>query len=373
MDVNLSKTKIMVFRNGGYLRKYEKWFFTGQRVESVKHYNYLGMLFSSRLSWSPAKSNLAAKATKALHSIQVVIRRFGRMSIANSFKLFDTIVVPVLCYGSEIWGHEFSENIERVQIKFCRFLTGVNSSVNKQAVLGECGRHPLCIFYFKRCISYWLKLIEMENTRYPRACYLMLKRLDDAGRVTWVTSIKNLLFRYGFGIVWLEQQVGNSTIFLQNFTQRLQDCCKQEWHNDITSSSRLSLYCEFKSLLQPERYLNYLSPSRKRILANFRCSTHKLNIEIGRHLNLPLQQRICVYCKNFRNVVTVENEFHFIFICPLYDDIRNTYLPISWRTNVHRNKLVELLASQNQNTISQLSLYLLHAFKRREDLPVLRI
>ena len=66
MEVNLSKSKIIVFRSGDYLRKYEKWFYRGAKVETVKHYNYLGLIFSSRLSWSPAKTNLATKSIKAL-------------------------------------------------------------------------------------------------------------------------------------------------------------------------------------------------------------------------------------------------------------------------------------------------------------------
>ena len=179
-------------------------------MESVKHYNYLGLIFSSRLSWSPAKRNLAAKGIKSLYSIQSVIRKLGGFSVANAFKLFDSIVVPVVCYGSEVWGFELSECIERVQLKFCRFLLGVNSNASNQAVLGECGRLPLCCFYFKRCVTFWLKLLEMDEHRYPKACYNMLKRLDDAGRITWATYIKKLLFRYGFGVVWIEQQVGNT-------------------------------------------------------------------------------------------------------------------------------------------------------------------
>jgi hypothetical protein len=34
MRVNLANTKVIVFRHGGYLKKYEKWFYQGK--QSIK-------------------------------------------------------------------------------------------------------------------------------------------------------------------------------------------------------------------------------------------------------------------------------------------------------------------------------------------------
>ena len=36
----------------------------------------------------------------------------------------------------------------------------------------------------------------------------MLKILDDCNRITWATSIRNLLCRYGFWHVWIAQRFG---------------------------------------------------------------------------------------------------------------------------------------------------------------------
>ena len=40
MELNLDKTKIIVFRNGGYLRFYEHWTYPNQPVEIVSYYKY---------------------------------------------------------------------------------------------------------------------------------------------------------------------------------------------------------------------------------------------------------------------------------------------------------------------------------------------
>ena len=51
MKMNLLKTKVVVFRNGGPLRRYEKWKFDDFKLEVVTYYKYLGLLLLSRNSW----------------------------------------------------------------------------------------------------------------------------------------------------------------------------------------------------------------------------------------------------------------------------------------------------------------------------------
>ena len=60
MSVNLSKTKIIIFRNGGFLGASEKWWFN----KALNRYKYLGMHFSTKLSLTQTVSELAS-ATKA--------------------------------------------------------------------------------------------------------------------------------------------------------------------------------------------------------------------------------------------------------------------------------------------------------------------
>ena len=55
----------------------------------------------------------------------------------------------------------------------------------------------------------------------------MLKSLDEIDNVTWATSFKQLLYRFGFGIVWLSQGVRNPELFLSNFKQSLEDCMQR--------------------------------------------------------------------------------------------------------------------------------------------------
>ena len=103
MTVNLKKTEIIVFRNGGPLRNTEKWTLNGVHVEVTSDYKYMCLLFTPKLSWTSAKLKLAAQSRKAINAIKRYQLPFGRFSHTDMFKLFDSMVVPILTYGAEIF------------------------------------------------------------------------------------------------------------------------------------------------------------------------------------------------------------------------------------------------------------------------------
>ena len=171
MEVNLTKTQVIVFRNGGKTSKSERFTYKSNTVKIVTYCRYLGLIFSSRNTWSKALSTLAAQAEKALSSIRKMIWKLGHPNIAVAFKIFDCRIAPILFYGAEIWGSERRNQIEKIHLRSCKFVLGVGQNAHTAAVLGECGRLPLSIQYQKRHIKYWLKLI--KNARQFVTKYLL--------------------------------------------------------------------------------------------------------------------------------------------------------------------------------------------------------
>ena len=120
MKINLKKTKVMVFRNGGIIKQNEKWFFEGKPIEITPYYDYLGLTVGSRMKWTKATQNLRTKAQKAINLIKIFNKKYDNTDINVTFNLFDKMVLPILLYGAEIWGTEVRKHIEAVH----------NSSVN---------------------------------------------------------------------------------------------------------------------------------------------------------------------------------------------------------------------------------------------------
>ena len=277
------------------------------------------------------------------------------------------MVKPILCFGSEVWGYEYSSVIESVHNEFCKNFLGVNSSVNNVVALGECGRLPLCVTYITNCIKYWCRLLCMGNHRYPKNCYKMLKSLDEAGRQNWVSKVRHLLFQYGFGYVWIAQEFGNENFFINQFKTRISDCMQQNWHSDINESPRCDSYKEFKSLLNVERYLTLDMPFYlRKAFARFRSSSHKLAIEIGRHHGINRTDRICTFCFNQFNNVHVEDEFHVFFICSKFNSVRENFLFPWYSRGDSKAEFFSLMKVSMPDTVRKICIYVNEILKIKD-------
>ena len=177
----------------------------------------MGLTVTPKLIWTRAKETLATQARKSITTLYKLQHNIGYFDYLDLFKLFDTMVKPVLLYGAEIWGCELSNVIENVQNQFFKSFFKVTCKYISCSCQGECGRNQLFIDYYCKCIKYWIRLIRMNNSRYSYHCYKMLRNLDNSGRITWATKVKNILFKYGFGYACVNENVGDENLFLKNF------------------------------------------------------------------------------------------------------------------------------------------------------------
>ena len=98
-------------------------------------------------------------------------------------------------------------------------------------------------------------------------------------------------------------------------------------------------------------------------MAKLRFSSNKLNIEIGRHNKIDRQDRKCVRC----NLNDIEDEFHFVFVCPDYINLRNAYIPKYYSNRPSVLKFIELVQTNNTYMLIQLSIYCIKAFALRNS------
>ena len=74
-----------------------------------------------------------------------------------------------------------------------------------------------------------------------------------------------------------------------------------QWHANIVKkthtngqNNKLRLYSQFKKTWMYEPYLDQIGDFYlRKILTKFRCSDHDLEIEIGRHKKIKLENRTC--------------------------------------------------------------------------------
>ena len=108
----MKKTKIIIFG----ARKTEKYCFKmdGNIIEIVKNYKYLGVVMEV---FSVPENASMEKANKAMHLLYKRIYNL-KLPLDLQLKLFDSTILPIITFGSDIWGFENLEMFERIKNQF---------------------------------------------------------------------------------------------------------------------------------------------------------------------------------------------------------------------------------------------------------------
>ena len=162
--VNIVKTEVVVFKNGGLLSRNEVWSYAGKALEFLRYFTYLGLNFTRQLSLTQMACDQALKGKRVLISLLYRLHQYGQLY----FKLFDSKVSPVLLYGAELWGVDCQKAIERVHNYACKRYMCIRLNAFNDAVLRDCGRYPMYITATKRCVKHWLKILRMQDNRYVK-------------------------------------------------------------------------------------------------------------------------------------------------------------------------------------------------------------
>ena len=100
LSVNLAKTKVVTFGSRASCQAFK---FNGSEVERAQSYKYLGFEFHATKALTHGVSKLVSAANKAMHAMT---RRCAFLHISDPkqrCRLFDSLVLPILSYASEVW------------------------------------------------------------------------------------------------------------------------------------------------------------------------------------------------------------------------------------------------------------------------------
>lgn len=257
----------------------------------------------------------------------------------------------MLLYGSEVWGFENIDIIEKFNLRFCKYILCLKKSTSNYMVYGELGRYPLSIQTNVRMLHFWCKLATGNENCLSTRCYNIVKLLHDKKviKVPWLEHVRQMLEKCGFGGIWQETNSVNLKWLSPAFKQRLKDQFIQKWYADMHSSSKASNYRIMKDTFEFENYMIRLPPEHSHILCKFRTSNHRLPIEQQRYSNIERHKRYCNLCDE--NIVG--DEFHYVLECKTLIPLRNKYLPPYYRKNPNTLKLQSLFQSKSiKNLIS---------------------
>ena len=291
MYINTDKMEAKVFKTGTRLENVDL-FYDNKRLNNVSSFTYLGVMLSSNGKFYQTQKAIAPQATKALFSLNSLFEAVS-LDVTEKLKLFDTMILPILNYGSEVLGFHSGPDIERVHLKFMKQILGVRPQTTNSTVYGELGRVPLQILRKERILKYWFKIMKSEGSLLNKGFNYQVEHGTNA--ILWADEVKKLLNDLGFNYLW--QNTNVSKLQLNNIIRRLHDQYLQTFYLDLRTYAKLSTYKSFKSQFNIGKYIKCVTNSTHRIaLTRLCCSAHRLAIEKGRFRNIDRAQRLCTKC-----------------------------------------------------------------------------
>ncbi len=361
LEVNRNKTKCVVFKKGGKIGKKEQWFYDGKELETVGQFKYLGLVFGSSGKFAKTFDNILTQSYKALFNMKALQHQYPEINIKANLHLFDTLVLPVLNYGSEIWGFAKAEKLEKFYLNYLKTILHVRQSTPSCFIYKEIEVLPLITHRLLRIFKFWLKIVCLPDSSLLKYVYnLMIYDMENVENITnWVSLLKKTLDEYGFGYLWNQQHLlhKNENFLISLFKQRVQDIHLQNIHSDIDNVSNSRLYKHINMDFLNNKYLYNIQDKFIRVaLTKLRLGSHNLMIERGRWMKLEVKDRECSTCGK------LDDELHFITECELYTVWREKYIPRWLYVRPSMYKLVSFLDNVKENELRNFGLYCYKAF-----------
>ena len=114
------------------------------------------------------------------------------------FVIFNTLIQPILLYGSVIWGVRKTgcADIDRVFFSIMKHTLYVKQSTRNIITIGECGQTPPSVVCHTNVIVYMNRIKDMNNRHIVKQVYNELSWLHELGWTTWCSRAWKLVQQY---------------------------------------------------------------------------------------------------------------------------------------------------------------------------------
>ena len=329
LSVNPKKTKVMIFQKKCRKSILDKYSFqiNNQNVEIVNNYTYLGINFSNNGNFKFCKLNSKDKVRRSFFATRRYLD-FSKIPLDITNKLFNSLFLPILLYGSEVWGiydkDDFStwekDLIEKTHIFLCKQSLGVNKQCPNVAARNELGRLSLKLNIDTSILKFWIHLQHLPESNIAKQCLQISKDMADKNQPGLSQKIKMLCNKYNSSSMLLNDN--NCKAFISHVNQNI---CKALINHQLlllNSNRKLCFYTFFKTDTKKTEFLDAIvNPLHRTAINKFRLGNHQLRIETGRHTvpKTPENLRICSLCQSN----DIENESHVLFSCAFYNNLRS--------------------------------------------------
>ncbi len=179
------------------------WTLGTHNLEVTQDYVYLGVVLNCNRKFTKAIAKQINQARRASFSLIAKARKMD-LPIDIHLHLFDSCILPILLYCSEVWGFSNLQNIETFHKQYLKYILKNGSRSINNIVLGELGLFKIERYIKQRMLYFWVHIITSKCNKISHALYNKMRDLHNKGEFQsqWLSYIKSTLVELNLEYLW---------------------------------------------------------------------------------------------------------------------------------------------------------------------------
>src|SRR3569623_504910 len=174
-------------------------------LKVVKTYKYLGLDFEDSLRWTQTRQRLVAKAKRRTAMLSKAIKE--GLSLKAAEVIWWSMIIPVINFGSELWGSAICKEVESVQLQVGKRLLGVSRKMTNAVVRGDLGWWPMRAQRDMKLLLSWARMVRLEDYRLVKQVYRRRREQAQYFVNDWCANVHRTLMSIGHGHIWDTEEV----------------------------------------------------------------------------------------------------------------------------------------------------------------------
>lgn len=352
LEVNLSKSEMVIFRKGGRISKNEQFIFNGEPIRITSEYTYLGVTLTPKMCFS---KHLEKRNASAKNNINTTWNNFlgkKEISLKAKWNLFQSVCRAIQSYGAQIWGFTLFEEVDKLQRFFLKKVLKLPTFTPTYVLMLETGIEYSHMYTLDLHLRYIIKtLFTYKNNRLPN-------------QLTKILIRKNL-----FWFNYVDKLCRDCN------TIKIAECStRDDWQllrdGIITNLKRIETEMLLQKASETTRFYNQLNYGTSQCyfeniinvnivswIFKARCDLIELN---ATRFQQQQRSQLCSLC----NLQEPETLIHFLAKCPI---LRHFRVKCFRKIYLTENEVINILNNLNY-TWKDLSRYIIDAIDYRKEL-----
>ena len=247
------------------------------KIEQVKEIKYLGESFNEN---GDNKTKIQKRLSKIPYMIQTIKRygsteKVGKLSMQVRLKLLETVVMPTILYGTEIFTNITKEEYQEIQKLQKKLLVGtfeVEESTPYWGMISESGIWPIHqMIHYKKLMAYhWF--ITSNNSRLAKQ--VLLNQVTSGLPNCWYTELETIAKEYDIDIKIETTSKKTKSKWKKEIKERIHKRIEEIVRDETANKTKLRLIKNDK--YERKEYLNTCSIKDVTKIMRFRLNMIKI-------------------------------------------------------------------------------------------------